>query len=66
MSKEEKQKSQQQDTTPSASGGYQTPVEPSIRKTGNAADTDAKTNAKPEAPGEDTVAGSPNQGTESR
>ncbi|TVP55379.1 MAG: hypothetical protein EA343_25070 [Nodularia sp. (in: Bacteria)] len=66
MSEEQKQKSDQQETTPSTSGGYQTPVEPGIRKTGNAAETEAKTSAKPEAPGEDTVAGSPNQGTESR
>ncbi|RAM50216.1 MAG: hypothetical protein C6Y22_18390 [Hapalosiphonaceae cyanobacterium JJU2] len=49
-----------------ASGGYQTPIEEDIRKTGNAAQSDAKQSATPEAPGEDTVAGSPNQGTESR
>jgi hypothetical protein len=66
MATEKKQKSNQKETTPSASGGYQTPIEPSIRKTGNAAETEAKNSAKPEAPGEDTVAGSPNQGTESR
>ena len=69
MPEEQKQKSHNshnKETTPRASGGYQTPVEPEIRKTGNAAESEAKTSAKPEAPGEDTVAGSPNQGTESR
>ncbi|MEA5514744.1 hypothetical protein [Nodularia sp. UHCC 0506] len=66
MPEEQRQKSHNQETTPSASGGYQTPVEPEIRKTGNAAETEARNSAKPEAPGEDTVAGSPNQGTESR
>ncbi|MDB9372250.1 hypothetical protein [Nodularia sphaerocarpa] len=66
MPEEQKQKSDHQETTPTASGGYQTPVEPGIRKTGNAVESEAKTSAKPEAPGEDTVAGSPNQGTESR
>lgn len=62
----EKQKSGNQETTPTASGGYQTPLEDSIRKTGTAEKSDAKETAKPEAPGEDSVAGSPNQGTESR
>ncbi|MDB9317052.1 hypothetical protein [Nodularia spumigena] len=66
MSEEQKQKNNNKETTPSASGGYQTPVEPGIRKTGNAAQTEAQEGAKPEAPGEDTVGGSPNQGTESR
>jgi hypothetical protein len=66
MSEEQKQKSQKEDTTPSASGGYQTPLEDSIRKTGDAEKSDAKETAKPEAPGEDNVAGSPNQGTHSR
>ncbi|MBE9199167.1 MULTISPECIES: hypothetical protein [unclassified Nodularia (in: cyanobacteria)] len=66
MSEKQKNKSDSQETTPRASGGYQTPIEPEIRKTGNAAQSDAKDSAKPEAPGEDTVAGSPNQGTESR
>lgn len=66
MSNEEKQKSSEQETTPSASGGYQTPVEADIRKTGTAANTDRRPGSEPESPGEDTVAGSPNQGTESR
>ncbi len=59
-------KSTNEGTTPTASGGYQTPLEDSIRKTGDAEKSDAKQSAKPEAPGEDDVAGSPNQGTESR
>ncbi|MDZ7961125.1 MAG: hypothetical protein RMY34_25145 [Aulosira sp. DedQUE10] len=63
---DEKQKSNNEGTTPTASGGYQTPLEDSIRKTGDAEKSDAKESAKPEAPGEDNVAGSPNQGTESR
>ncbi len=66
MPEEQKQKSDSKETTPTAAGGYQTPVEPGIRKTGNAVESEAKNSAKPEAPGEDTVAGSPNQGTESR
>jgi hypothetical protein len=63
---EEKNQQSNQGTTPTASGGYQTPLEDSIRKTGDAEKSDAKQSAKPEAPGEDDVAGSPNQGTESR
>lgn len=62
----EEQKSDSQETTPNASSGYQTPIDQDIRKTGTAAESDAKSTAKPEAPGEDSVAGSPNQGTESR
>ncbi|MBD2166859.1 hypothetical protein H6G04_20925 [Calothrix membranacea FACHB-236] len=66
MSEQKKQPSNSEGTTPTASGGYQTPLEDSIRKTGDAEKSDAKETAKPEAPGEDNVAGSPNQGTESR
>ncbi|WP_066381407.1 MULTISPECIES: hypothetical protein [unclassified Anabaena] len=66
MSEEKKQKSKNQETTPTASGGYQTPIEADIRKTGTAAQSDARESAKPEATGEDDVAGSPNQGTPSR
>jgi hypothetical protein len=46
--------------------GYQTPLDESIRKTGDAEKSNARPTATPEAPGEDSVAGSPNQGTESR
>jgi len=62
----EQQKSNNQEATPTASGGYQTPLDESIRKTGDAEKSDAKPTATPEAPGEDSVAGSPNQGTQSR
>ncbi len=65
-SKKQKQKSDKQETTPTASGGYQTPLQEDIRKTGDAEKSDARRTARPEAPGEDDVAGSPNQGTESR
>ncbi|MEH2193905.1 MAG: hypothetical protein V7K98_14895 [Nostoc sp.] len=65
MAEEQKQKSNQE-STPTASGGYQTPIDEKSRKTGDAEKSDAKPSATPEAPGEDSVAGSPNQGTESR
>jgi hypothetical protein len=64
MSSEEKSKAP--DNTVDASGGYQTTIDEETRKTGLAAKSDAKSTATPEAPGEDSVAGSPNQGTESR
>ncbi|BAZ28829.1 hypothetical protein NIES4074_12640 [Cylindrospermum sp. NIES-4074] len=64
--KTEEQESDTQESTPTASGGYQTPLQEDIRKTGNAEKSNAKPTATPEAPGEDSVAGSPNQGTESR
>jgi hypothetical protein len=67
--KTKKQKSDSQentDSTATASGGYQTPLQEDIRKTGDAEKSDARPTARPEAPGEDSVAGSPNQGTESR
>ncbi|QLE56638.1 hypothetical protein [Nostoc sp. TCL26-01] len=66
MSEEKKQKPNTQDKTATASGGYQTPLDEEIRKTGTAAESDARQTAKPESAGEDNVAGSPNQGTESR
>ncbi|MEH2314506.1 MAG: hypothetical protein V7K18_06370 [Nostoc sp.] len=62
----EEQKSNNQETTPTASGGYQTTADESTRKTGDAEKSDAKPTATPEAPENDSVAGSPNQGTESR
>jgi hypothetical protein len=65
MSENQKDKASEE-TTPTASGGYQTPIDESIRKTGTDAQGDAKDTARPEAPGNDSVAGSPNQGTESR
>ena len=47
-------------TTPTASGGKQTPVDPAQRRTGN------KTAADVPTPSDQNVEGSPNQGTESR
>jgi len=47
--------------------GKQTPVEGGTRTTGQGSKTDTRDGAEPEAPGNDgSVAGSPNQGTESR
>ncbi|MBN3894575.1 MAG: hypothetical protein V7L14_29975 [Nostoc sp.] len=66
MAEEQKPKSDNQETTPSSSGGYQTTVDESTRKTGDAEKSDGKPSATPEAPENDSVAGSPNQGTESR
>lgn len=60
------QQANQQESTPAASGGYQTPLQEDIRKTGDAEKSDARETATPEAPGEDKVAGSPNQGNPSR
>jgi photosystem I subunit IV len=49
------------------SGGEQTPVEESARRTGSNAKTDAKPTAKPESgEGSNGVEGAPNQGTETR
>lgn len=54
-------------TTPTASGGKQTPIDTTIRKTGSGTTTTAKESAKPEAGGGSTVVeGDANQGTEAR
>lgn len=63
---DKKQENQGNDTTPASSGGYQTTVDETTRKTGVASTGDAKDTAMPEAPENDSVVGSPNQGTESR
>jgi hypothetical protein len=62
----EEQKDKQTDTTVTSSGGYQTPLDEEIRTTGTNAKTGGKDTAAPESPSNDSVAGSPNQGTESR
>ncbi|MBC6434089.1 hypothetical protein FM036_27065 [Nostoc sp. HG1] len=62
----EPQKSGSQETTPGSSGNYETTLDESKRKTGDDEKSDAKPTATPEAPENDSVAGSPNQGTESR
>jgi photosystem I subunit 4 len=55
-------------TTPTSSGGKQTPLEPALRRTGQGANMDVREGAAPDAPGTDNprVEGDPNQGTESR
>ncbi|MBW4468125.1 MAG: photosystem I reaction center subunit IV [Pegethrix bostrychoides GSE-TBD4-15B] len=55
-------------TTPTASGGKQTPLDPALRRTGQGASTETKGAAAADAPGTDNprVEGDPNQGTESR
>ncbi|HBB30612.1 MAG TPA: photosystem I reaction center subunit IV [Cyanobacteria bacterium UBA9273] len=55
-------------TTPTASGGKQTPIDPSLRRTGQGAKENVKATAAPEAAGTDNPQkeGDPNQGTESR
>ncbi|ARV60298.1 hypothetical protein BZZ01_18150 [Nostocales cyanobacterium HT-58-2] len=59
------QKSDEQDAA--ASGGYQTPIDSDIRKTGVAAKSDAKESAVPESGSSDQFTeGAGNQGTEKR
>jgi photosystem I subunit 4 len=55
-------------TTPTASGGKQTPLDPAQRRTGQGAATPTRPGAAADAPGTDNprVEGDPNQGTESR
>ena len=59
---------EREQTTPTADGGKQTPIEPSQRKTGQGTSQDTRDGAEPEAPGakNSDVAGDPNQGTEAR
>jgi hypothetical protein len=58
----------EKETTPAADGDKQTPVEPSIRKTGQATNQETRPGADAEAPGAENAdsPGSPNQGTEAR
>lgn len=55
-------------STPVASGGKQTPIDPAIRRTGQGAKQATRPGAAADAPGTDnpSVEGDPNQGTESR
>lgn len=57
-----------QKTTPTASGGKQTTVEPKTRRTGQGAKSDVRPGAAADAATTDNpdVEGDPNQGTESR
>jgi hypothetical protein len=66
MATEENKSNKKDNENVNAPGGYQTPLEDENRRTGVAQKSDAKTTATPEAPENDTVVGSPNQGTESR
>lgn len=54
--------------TPVADGGKQTPIDPSQRKTGQGASQEVSSGAEAEAPGAKNAAtpGDPNQGTEAR
>jgi len=53
--------------TPVADGGLQTPLNPKERKTGQESGLDTRDGSEPEAPGaRNDVAGDPNQGTEAR
>jgi len=63
----EEQTSSESQITPNTNGDYQTPVESDIRKTGQAASTNAKSTAVPESGSSDQLAeGGGNQGTEKR
>lgn len=55
-------------STPVASGGKQTPIDPATRRTGQGAQESTRPGAAAEAPGTDnpSVEGDPNQGTEAR
>jgi photosystem I subunit 4 len=62
-------KSKKDRSTPSASEGKQTTLDPETRRTGQGAlESDVRPGAEPEAPGNKNrhVEGSPNQGTEAR
>ncbi|MEL6578348.1 MAG: hypothetical protein AAFQ14_01240 [Cyanobacteria bacterium J06621_12] len=57
-----------EEATPVASGGKQTPVDPSQRKTGQGTSQESRSGAEAEAPGAKNAStpGDPNQGTEAR
>lgn len=58
---------EEEKATPTAHGGYQTPIETDIRKTGVADQTDALPTAVPESGSSDQLTeGGGNQGTEKR
>lgn len=59
---------EKEQATPTASGGKQTPIEPTERKTGQGTSQDVNSGAEPEAPGAKNAdtPGDPNQGTEAR
>lgn len=55
-------------TTPTASGGKQTPIDPALRRTGQGSAQDVRPGTAADAKGTDnpSVEGDPNQGTEAR
>ena len=61
-------KPKNEEGTPAASGGKQTPVDPMQRKTGQGTSQETASGAEPEAPGSKNTdtPGSPNQGTDAR
>jgi hypothetical protein len=66
MTEQEKNQQSASQSDTQAGGGYQSTIDEETRRTGVASKSDAKPSAMPEAPENDTVVGSPNQGTESR
>ncbi len=66
MADSKEKETDKETATPAADGGYQTPVDPEQRLTGQGVKQETK-NAAPEAPGaRSETPGSPNQGTEAR
>jgi hypothetical protein len=55
-----------EENKPKTTKNADTPVEESARKTGSDTETGGKDSAAPESGSNDSVVGSPNQGTESR
>lgn len=68
MANPENEQGQNQETQPTnTSGGYQTPIDPELRKTGAAQKSDGKESAVPESGSSDQLTeGGGNQGTEKR
>ncbi len=66
MATEQDKSSKQDNLNVNTPGGNETPIEDANRRTGVPEKSGGKTSATPESPENDTVVGSPNQGTESR
>ncbi|MGV2826745.1 hypothetical protein [Myxosarcina sp. GI1(2024)] len=68
MNDSSSKETENQRSTPTASGGKQTPIDPSQRRTGQGTNINVRGEAEPEAPGTDNpqAEGDPNQGTEAR
>ena len=66
MTDPKEKEAEKETATPAADGGFQTPVDPEQRLTGQGVKQETK-NAAPEAPGaRSETPGAPNQGTEAR